>query len=284
MEVLNSTFLKYTLTFVALGILSGCSKQTSDEYIQEANQYVAENNPAAAIVALKNAAQLEPKSAQARFELGLFYIQQKQFESAEKELNRALEYGFEPSKVLPLLTQAYQHTGAYSAISKLEHEQKGLTAVERAEIGYFKVVALARLNKIDDARVLIEALREIDTSSVFKGLTAAYMQVLDKDYETAATAVSELREQAPQNAEVLKLLAQLKLSLGKPGEAAEIFKDYVQFYPEDKQTTFVLAELLVDVGELTDVLPQLVHRVLPQLVHRLRENSTPEAESLLNEG
>jgi putative PEP-CTERM system TPR-repeat lipoprotein len=257
MEVLNSTFLKYTLTFVALGILSGCSKQTSDEYIQEANQYVSENNPAAAIVALKNAAQLEPKSAQARFELGLFYIQQKQFESAEKELNRALEYGFEPSKVLPLLTQAYQHTGAYSAISKLEHEQKGLTAVERAEIGYFKVVALSRLNKIDDARVLIEALREIDTSSVFKGLTAAYMQVLDKDYETAATAVSELREQAPQNAEVLKLLAQLKLSLGKPGEAAEIFKDYVQFYPEDKQTTFVLAKLLVDVGELTDAEPYI---------------------------
>jgi putative PEP-CTERM system TPR-repeat lipoprotein len=253
----NSTALKYALTFIALGILSGCSKQTSEEYIQEANQYIAENNPAAAIVALKNAVQLAPQSAQARFELGLLYIQQKQFESAEKELNRALEYGFEPSKVLPLLTQAYQQTGAYSAISKLEHEQKGLTSVERAEIGYFKVVALARLNKIDDARVLIESLREIDTSSVFKGLTAAYMQVLDEDYDTAATAVSELRAQAPQNAEVLKLLAQLKLSLGKPGEAAEIFKDYVQFYPEDKQTTFVLAKLLVDVGELTAAEPYI---------------------------
>ncbi|PKG98202.1 XrtA/PEP-CTERM system TPR-repeat protein PrsT [Paraglaciecola sp. MB-3u-78] len=250
MKGLNSTLLKYALTVVAIGVLSGCGKQTSDQYIQEAKQYVAENDPAAAIVALKNAVQLEPKLAQARFELGLLYIQQKQFESAEKELNRALEYGFEPSKVLPLLTQAYQQTGAYSAISKLEHGQQGLTSVERAEIGYFKVVALARLNKIDAARVLIEELREIETSSVFKGLTAAYMLVLDENYETAATAVSELREQAPQNAEVLKLLAQLKLSLGKPAEAADIFKDYVQFYPEDKQTTFVLAKLLVDVGDL----------------------------------
>ena len=257
MKGLNSALLKYALTLVTLGILSGCDKQTSDEYIQEANQYIAENNPAAAIVALKNAVQLEPQSAQARFELGLLYIQQKQFESAEKELNRALEYGFEPSKVLPLLTQAYQHTGAYSAISKLEHEQKGLTAVERAEIGYFKVVALVRLNKTDDARVLIESLREIDTNSVFKGLTAAYTQVLDEDYVTAATAVSELREQAPQNAEILKLLAQLKLSLGKPSEAAEIFKEYVQFYPEDKQTSFVLAKLLVDVGELTVAEPYI---------------------------
>ncbi|MFT4808424.1 MAG: putative PEP-CTERM system TPR-repeat lipoprotein [Paraglaciecola sp.] len=250
MKSFNSTQLKYAIAVVALGALSGCDKQTSDEYIIEAKQYVAENNPKAAVVALKNAVQLEPKSAQARFELGQLYVQQKQFESAEKELNRALEYGFEASKVIPLLTQAYQRTGAYSAISKLEHEQKGLTSVERAEIGYFKVVALSRLNKIDDARVLIEELRKIETSSVFKGLTAAYMQVLDEDYETAATAVTVLREQAPQNAEVLKLLAQLKLSLGAPDEAADIFKDYVQFYPEDKQTTFVLAKLLVDVGDL----------------------------------
>jgi putative PEP-CTERM system TPR-repeat lipoprotein len=257
MKAFNSTQLKYALAVVAFGALSSCGKQTGDEYIKEAQQYIAENDPAAAIVALKNAVQVEPKSAQARFELGQLYIQQKQFESAEKELNRALEYGFEASKVLPLLTQAYQRTGAYSAISKLEHTETGLTSVERAEIGYFKVIALARLNKIDDARILIEELAEIETSSVFKDLTAVYTLVLDEEYETAAVAVSELREIAPQNAEVLKLLAQLKLSLNAPDEAAEIFKEYVQFYPEDKQITFVLAKLLVDIGDLSAAGPYL---------------------------
>jgi putative PEP-CTERM system TPR-repeat lipoprotein len=257
MKVFTSTRIKYVIAIVTLSVLVGCGKQTSDEYIKEAEQYVSENDVAAAIVALKNAVQIEPKSANARFELGLLYIQQKQFESAEKELNRALEYGFEPSKVLPLLTQAYQQTGAYSAISKLEHDQAGLTSVERAEIGYFKVVSLVRLNKIGDARLLIEGLAKIDTSSVFKGLTAAYMLVLDEEYEIAATAVAKLREQTPQNAEVLKLLAQLKLSLGAPDEATEIFKDYVQFYPEDKQTTFVLAKILVDIGELEAAEPYI---------------------------
>ena len=257
MKGFNSTQLKYALAVVALGALSSCGKQTSDEHIKEAQQYIAENNPAAAIVALKNAVQVEPKSALARFELGQLYIQQKQFESAEKELNRALEYGYEASKVLPLLTQAYQRTGAYSAISKIEHKESGLTSVERAEIGYFKVVSLARLNKLDDARILIEELSEIETSSVFKGLTASYMLVLDEEYEKAAIEIAALRDQAPQNAEVLKLLAQLKLSLNLPGEAAEIFKDYVQFYPEDKQTTFVLAKLLVDIGDLTAADPYL---------------------------
>jgi putative PEP-CTERM system TPR-repeat lipoprotein len=250
MKSFKPTQLKYALAVIALGVLLGCGKQTSDEYMKEAKQYIADNDPKAAIVALKNAVQIEPNSAQARFALGQLYIEQKQFESAEKELNRALEYGYEASKVLPILALAYQNTGAYSAISKLEHEQNGLTSVERSEIGYFKVVALTRLNKIDDARLLIEELKSIETSSVFKGLTAAYMSVLDKDYETASNAVTLLREQAPQNAEVLKLLAQLKLSLGAPDEAADIFKEYVQFYPEDTQTIFVLAKLLVDVGDL----------------------------------
>ena len=257
MKGFNSTQLKYALAIITLSVLSSCGKQTSDEYIKEAQQYVAENDPAAAIVALKNAVQADPRLALARFKLGSIYIQQKQFENAEKELNRALEYGYDPSKVLPLLTQAYQRTGAYSAISKLEYEQEGLTSVERAEIGYFKVFALDRLNKADEARVLIEKLSKIDTSSVFKGLTAAYLLVLDNDYETAAAAVSNLRDQAPQNAEVLKLLAQLKLSLGEPKEAAAIFKEYVQFYPDDKQTTFVLAKLLVDTGDLDAAEPYI---------------------------
>jgi putative PEP-CTERM system TPR-repeat lipoprotein len=250
MKGFNSSQLKYALAAVALGVLSGCGKQTSDEYIKEASQYVVENNPAAAILALKNAVQLAPDSAKARFDLGLLYLQQEQFENAEKELVRAQEYGYAPSKVLPLLTRAYQSIDAFSALSKLEHDNVGLTPVERAEIGYFKVVAFIRLNKADDARSLIEDLADINTNSIFKGLTAAYMHVLDEDYQTAATEVLKLREQAPENARVLKLLARLKLSLGLPNEAAEIYKDYVQFYPEDKQITFVLAKLLVDVGEL----------------------------------
>lgn len=252
MKGFNSTHFKYALAAVAISVISGCGKQTSDEYIIEAQQYVAENNPSAAIVALKNAVQVEPKSAEARFALGKLYMQQNQFDSAEKELNRASEYGYNATEILPLLTQAYQRTGAYSALSKVEHEEAGLTSVERAEIGYFKIVALVRLNKIDEAHLLIEELSDLETSSVYKGLIAAYTLVLKEDYQNAAEAVAKLRQVAPQNAEVLKLLAQLKLSLNQPAEAAEVFKDYLSIYPDDTQTTFVLAKLLVDTGELTE--------------------------------
>ncbi|MGJ8678794.1 XrtA/PEP-CTERM system TPR-repeat protein PrsT [Paraglaciecola sp.] len=254
MKAICKTGLNLVMVGLLVGGLSACGKKTSEEYIQEAKQFSVENNANAAILSLKNAIQLDPKSAIARFELGQLYIQQKQFESAEKELNRALEYGYDASKVIPLLTQAYHQTGAYSAISKIEHENAGLTSVERAEIGYFKVLSLVRLNKLDEAKVLIEELASIDTSSIYKPLTSAYMFVVERDYEQALAVVVELREQAPQNAELLKLLAQLHLSLRQPNEAIDVFTEYVSLFPEDSQTMFVLAKLMVDAGkaELAD--------------------------------
>jgi putative PEP-CTERM system TPR-repeat lipoprotein len=254
-------FKKSFAIALMLGLIAACTKKTSEEHIEAARQFIAENNNPAAIVELKNAVKLAPKSAEARFELGQLYITEKKFESAEKELNRALEYGYQAAKILPLLTRAYQRTGAYSALSKLEHQDASLTSVEQAEIGYFKVLSLVRLDKQDEARLLIDELIRIDTRSVFKGLASAYTTVLDGKFEQAIEQVKLLKDQAPQNAEVLKLLAQLHLTLKQPQDAATVFKDYVQLYPDDYQTMFVLAKLLVDLGQ-TDKAEKYVDKLL----------------------
>jgi putative PEP-CTERM system TPR-repeat lipoprotein len=223
--------------------------------MEAARTYMVESKNAAAILEFKNAIQLAPKLAEPRYELGSLYLEENQFENAEKELNRAMEYGYPRAKVLPLLSRAYQQTGAYSALSKIPHQDADLSALEKAEIGYLKVLALVRLEKNDEARSLIDELAQLDTSSVFKGLTAAYPDVLDGQFDLALEQVSLLRDQEPQNAEVLKLLAQLQLALNHPQEAAEVFKNYVQFYPEDRQMKFVLAKLLVDLGQTSEAEP-----------------------------
>ncbi|WP_340677856.1 XrtA/PEP-CTERM system TPR-repeat protein PrsT [Paraglaciecola sp.] len=256
------TLIKSGLFGLGVSLLVSCGPKTADEYIAQAQQFVIEKNSPAAIVALKNAVQVEPKSADARYELGKTYFEARQYDSAEKELNRAFEYGYDPAKVLPLLTQAYKQTGAYSALSKIEHKQAGLTSVEQAEIGYFKVLSLVRLEKFEEARLLISELAAIDSSSIYKGLTAAYVYVLDKNFSTALDLLTELRTQAPQDAEVLKLLAQLHLALNDPQAAADVFKEYVQFYPEDNQISFVLAKLQVDLGHPEEAEP-LVDKLLP---------------------
>lgn len=249
--------MRKSLLGLCLGLLISCSEQTSEQHMQSAREYVEQKDNAAAIVSLKNAVQLDPKSPEARFELGRVYLAENQYESAEKEFNRAVEYGYDATKVLPLLTRAYQHTSAYAALSEIEHDHAGLSAEEQAEIGYFKVVSLMRLNKLVQAQALIEELGGLSTDSVFKGLTAVYSAILEKDYKDALAQIEVLRQHAPDNQELLKLAAQLHLSLGDPQAAADEFGHYVKLYPDDLQTTFVLAKLLVDLSKTAQAEPYI---------------------------
>ena len=94
------------LAAVMLGIsslsLTGCGQKTSEEHMLAARQFVeAKDNPSA-IIEYKSAIQKDPEDPNARFELGQLYLQQKDFAAAEKELNRALDLGYEVSEVLPL--------------------------------------------------------------------------------------------------------------------------------------------------------------------------------------
>ena len=280
--------MKKTIIALSLGMLISCGQQTSEEHIQAAQDFIAKNDNASAIVSLKTAVQLAPKSPQARFELGKVYIAEKQFESAEKELSRALEYGYDGAKVLPLLTRAYQRTGAYAAISEMDDQNVDLSLNEKAEIGYFKIVSLVRLNKPDDARAIIADQMQLDTDSEFKALSQVYGEILNKDYPLALQIIANVKDTAPDHPEVLKLAAQLHLSVGDPKAAAQEFDRYVSLYPDDLQTMFVLAKLWVDLGETAKAEPYVdkllevngKNGLLNQLkaAARIAEKDYPEAQ------
>ncbi len=247
--------MKKTLLAVLFGLMLGCAEKTSEQHMEAARQHLEQNNIEAAVLELKNAVQLDPNSAQARFELGSVYLQQKNFEGAEKELNRALEYGYEATKVIPMLSKAYKQTGAYAALSEIDHDEAGLSEVEQAEVSFFKIQSLLQLEKIEEAKALIEEVNQLDTRTVYKSLALAYLPLLDKDFESALSALEIAREQSPLNADVLKLQGQLLLQLGRTPEAIEVYQNYTRQYPEDSQTLFVLANIMIESGMTEEAEP-----------------------------
>ena len=96
--------------------LSGCQKKTSEEHISAAKDFVVNGDQQSAIIELKNAIQVDPQQAEARFELGNLYLGQNNYQAAEKELNRAMELGQSPAKTIPLLARPYQRTGPNTAL------------------------------------------------------------------------------------------------------------------------------------------------------------------------
>ena len=243
-------FVKLSVASLLALSLIACSGKTSEEYILDAQAYAEQGDYSAAIIELKSAIQQDPSFAAARFELGKIYIEEKDFDSAEKELSKALDLGYPSNKVIPLLTNAYQRLGANVALADLEYDANSLTSVERLEVGFRQLQSLMQLEKTYDALDLIEELSLIDSASVYKGLIEAHRFVIDKDYETALARAEILHERAPLNRDILGFTAQLYMLNGKEKEAAAMYEEYVKVAPDAIELKFALASMLVKQGEL----------------------------------
>jgi len=226
-----------------------------EAHLEDARAYVQKQRIDAAIVEYKNAIQIQPDAAQPRFELGRLYLQTSNYVAAEKELNKALELGFAASEVVPLLSVAYQQSGAETALVDLDYRAEGMSAVESAEVGFYKLQALVRLEKFSDAEALITDLMTLDTASVYKGLIESYAYIIDKDYEAALAVTETLREQAPQNKDVLLQLSRLYLLAEQPDDAIGVYEDYTRLFPTDLTSKFAFAALLLEQRKLNQAEP-----------------------------
>ena len=235
------------ITWIILG-LTGCTKKSSEEYILSAQEFVQNSDFKAAIIELKSAVQADPQSASARFELGKVYLQINDFDSAEKELRRAMDLGHPSSDVVPLLSVAYQRTGAHNALIEVDHALESLSSAEQIEVGFYKLQSLIELDDIETARAMIEELKQIDTSSVYKGLVLTVEMILDEENVNALESAKSLRDQSPLNRDALMILARLYLSQQQVDEGLLVYIDYVSKFPEDTNTKFVLASMLTELG------------------------------------
>lgn len=241
--------------------LTGCSQKTSDEHLQAAQAFMEQDKTQAAIVELKNAIQLDPQSAAARFTLGKIYTETGDFSGAEKELQRALDLGHPASQVVPLLSQAYQRTGAHNALTDVDHTMAALTVPEQLQIGFYKLQAFIELQQLDEARLLLDELSGLESRSVYRGLVDVIDAGLEEDIERAAALAQEMRDLAPLNQDALLMLARLRLQQEQTDAAVDAYADYLSKYPNDTNTKFMLSAMLVELGR-TEEADQYVDQLL----------------------
>ncbi len=251
----KKALMPLTLALAVAGALSGCSEKSMEEHLTTARSFASEQNPDAAIIEYKNAIAKDPQAAEPRYELGRLYLLTNRFEAAEKELNRAMELGFSPSKIVPLLSQAYQQTGAENALVEMDHQVSGLNADEQAEVGFYKLQALVQLDKRDEAQALIDDLLALETGSVYQSLALTYRQLLNKEYPQALQQTEKLAAEAPENKDVLLQLGRLYALTEQPGQAIKTYQRYVELYPEDTVRQFALISLLIESRRMNDAQP-----------------------------
>lgn len=107
---------RFALLVVLAIALSACGKKDPQQLLREGESYRAKGDTQAAIIEFKNALQINPSLRQARYALGLAYLDSGDGKSAEKELRKAIALGLENSDVKLALARALMTQGSWKEL------------------------------------------------------------------------------------------------------------------------------------------------------------------------
>ncbi|MBS0354313.1 MAG: PEP-CTERM system TPR-repeat protein PrsT [Proteobacteria bacterium] len=213
-------------------LLTACGANP-ESMLASAKEYLAKNDTNAATIQLKNALQKNPSLAEARYLLGKVHFQQGNYADAEKELKRALDLGFSPDQVVPVLAESLLFSGQGVRVLTELHDQKLSQAEARASL--LATVGLAQMTqgKRDEAVQAFEgALKEFPGYPQAR-VGLARVKASGRDLQGALADVDAVIKDAPKLPEAHALRGELLLGLNRPEESIPEFEAVIAARPTD---------------------------------------------------
>ena len=134
-----------------IGVVSCGEQQTASSHIVKAKSLNQISQVNEVIIELKNAIQLAPKNAEARYLLGQSYLSQGSGVNAVKELEKALSFEFPHSQVVPLLARAYLLVEDDAGVLSLDEHSSKLSDEAKTQYYAYKTLAALRAGDSDVA-------------------------------------------------------------------------------------------------------------------------------------
>jgi putative PEP-CTERM system TPR-repeat lipoprotein len=222
------------LLLVTLSILViGCSRDDPASLVASAKKYLGKRDFSASIIQLKNALQKEPENTEARYLLGLLFLESGDVGSAEIELRKASDLGLRTDELQVALARAALAGGASDKVlaefgSKTLSSPK-LQAELRALVG---MAQFAQGRSAEGQAALAEALA-LDPANVTANLGLARLAASERDFRKALSRVDTALSASPARFETLLLKADL-LAVQGQSEAAELaYRDAIRAAPHE---------------------------------------------------
>ena len=151
-----------------LVIISACGNGADEQkYMERARDYLASNDPGPAILELKNIPLKNADNAEARYLLGIIYIKLGDMKTAEKELRRSLEAGWDESAVqLPLAEAIYRQGKFQKVLDDIPIKYSYPDTVKSDLLGIW-AASKSGLGQWDEAEQTITAGESITGSSLW---------------------------------------------------------------------------------------------------------------------
>ncbi len=238
MKMLKASLILFMLMLVTVG----CSKQTPEELLASAKQNIEQGKLQSAIVELKSAISQNNSLSEARTLLGRVYLQQSQFEAAEKELLRGADMGAPYADVYPYLVKVYYYQEDFEGVISLaDRIMLVLDDEVKPSLALYQYLAQLRLPGQGVNQVTFPEILQGDR----RKLAEAYKAYLLQNVEEAKTIADGFNADSTDKVEQFFLLGLINNRLGDLESAAASFDGVLKEYPNYHLVRFLLIDVLM---------------------------------------
>jgi len=243
-----SRYAVVIMTMLLLAGLAGCKGHTKESLNTDGENLLKQGNYNGAIVHFKNALEKDPNFVEARFNLGLAYVETGKLEQAEREfqkvqlqnprdgrvnfqLARIANFQNKPAVAVPLL-DAY-----------LQEHPDDAAAIE--QLAFSATIA----GDPASARKHLEKALAIEPDRVSAKLALIHNYMTQGDRGNARTVIDSILAKDPKNRPALHALAQLEAQDRDPEGMLDVYSRISSIYPSDLFARYKEGSLLIDKGE-----------------------------------
>lgn len=259
-----------TRTAAALGslilALAACGGRTAEESLAAARLQLAQEDPKAAIIELKNSLQQRPDSAEARLLLGRTLLDGEEFEAAAVELRKAAELGTSADEVVPPLSGALLRSGRSREVIELDNASALVWPASIAALKTNVALAYGAQDELVKARQALAAALDALPTYAPALLLRVRELASGRDFGAAVRLIDDVVQRNPADPDALLLKGDLMLALQDDAAGvADLYRKALAARPDHLGAHSALLTLTLDDNDLASARAQLeaLQRVRP---------------------
>lgn len=244
---MNAILRNISCLFLISGFLLGCGDGlTSEDHLNNADNFINEAKYPEAIIELKNALLKDESNARARAALGTIYFDQAAYADADKELSRALSFGMDPTVVVPTLAQVLVNMGEFDRLDDLSSD--GLDAESRSTL--LAAQGLSRLYRqdLEEASELIDEAARKEPSSKYAKVAAARLSMVRGNPDEARKQLQQVFKTDKKYAPAWNLRGDIDRAQREPEKAEKAYSQAIRLSKNNFEPQLNRAMVRIDTG------------------------------------
>jgi cellulose synthase operon protein C len=257
MKALESIARK-TVPALLVALMAVACGDKPETLLLSAKEYLAKNDPKAAVIQIKNALQSNPNLSEARFLLGATLLESGDPVGADTELRKALDLKYSQDMVVPLLARAMLARGDAKKLT--DEFAKVELAAPSAKASFLTTLSSAYglQGKADLSQAALTAALLAEPGYVPALISSARQKAAQRDYDGALALTEDVILRSPKSYDAWKLKGDILLhAKNQPPEALAAYRQSVAVKPEFLAGHSAMATLLLQQGKLDEASVQL---------------------------